>query len=684
MAGTSPQVGPAIVGNTLSLSGSDWRILADPDGTGTARRIFSAATSTGDWLAATVPGNIQADVEAAHRLPPLWYGPINPQLYDVARKDWWYRKDFNVPASLAGERLTLVFDGVDERCQVWLNGRKLGGNAGMFRRFQFDVSAAARPGQVNRLAVQIARMPEELVPYLANSDGPDIPGQPYWFLNGLNRTRQLLKDLKTPGNFSYDWSTNVWTLGIWKHVRLESTGPARIDWTRVQTTLADDHSQATVKASLEVDSLAELPVRATFRIGGGAAATKSVAAALKRGRNRIEAELLLEHPALWWPNGQGAQPLYTLERRDRAARRLPQRCPTNALRRPRPALGAYGGAPGKLREPISIDNQRPPRAHDGLGPHLPVHSPRLWAAPRAATAAAGPGRRHEFGPHQRRRRRHLFDGAWYDLADELGIMISHEFPIGNCSPETDPVFLANLETTVRSMLKEYRNHPSIVEFVGGNEMSWNSTSRHPALQLMQTIAAEETDQVFRATCPDAGATHSPWMFDIRGTYRHYNAVETMRYGEFGSCSPAHVEVWHRDIPPASQWPINLQRPGAHPQERGAGCLQPEHVVEQGGGRLGVPSAESAGVRSRRSVSRGRGLALCLRRPAPQGTPHRRHDQPLLQRAVAQRRRQRPRGFRRPHVHELRLRQTGPGAAQPDAQYDSVLYHPAAGSIWNYG
>ena len=35
--------------------------------------------------------------------------------------------------------------------------------------------------------------------------------------------------------------------------------------------------------------------------------------------------------------------------------------------------------------------------------------------------------------------------SWYDLADELGIMISHEFPIGNCSPETDPVFLANLE-----------------------------------------------------------------------------------------------------------------------------------------------------------------------------------------------------------------------------------------------
>ena len=163
-------------------------------------------------------------------------------LYDVARKDWWYRKDFTVPASYAGKRLTLVFDGVDERCQVWLNGRKIGANAGMFRRFQLDVSTIARPGETNRLAVRLARMPEELLPYLVNSDGPDIPGQQYWFLNGLNKTRQLLKDLKTPGNFSYDWSTNVWTLGIWKNVRLESTGPVRIDWTRVRNDLADDHS----------------------------------------------------------------------------------------------------------------------------------------------------------------------------------------------------------------------------------------------------------------------------------------------------------------------------------------------------------------------------------------------------------------------------------------------------------
>ena len=29
----------------------------------------------------------------------------------------------------------------------------------------------------------------------------------------------------------------------------------------------------------------------------------------------------------------------------------------------------------------------------------------------------------------------------------------------------------------------------------------------------------------------------------------------MGYGEFGTSSPAHEEVWYRDIPIKSQWPL---------------------------------------------------------------------------------------------------------------------------------
>ena len=56
-----------------------------------------------------------------------------------------------------------------------------------------------------------------------------------------------------------------------------------------------------------------------------------------------------------------------------------------------------------------------------------------------------------------------------------------------------------------------------------------------------------------------GATHSPWDFSIDSGYRHYDGIQTMRYGEFGTQSPANLEVWHRTIPPKSQWPIQGTR-----------------------------------------------------------------------------------------------------------------------------
>ncbi len=90
----------------------------------------------------------------------------------------------------------------------------------------------------------------------------------------------------------------------------------------------------------------------------------------------------------------------------------------------------------------------------------------------------------------------MFDEAWYDLADELGIMISYEYPAACTVLDCDPVFLAHLDAASRSMIKQTRNHPSIVEYVGGSEMgrvdgNWNVLANSPAVQMMQKIAGEE-------------------------------------------------------------------------------------------------------------------------------------------------------------------------------------------------
>lgn len=605
---------------SFSLAGSDWKLRADPQGRGAEETFFTADPATADWIRAKVPGNVQSDVEAAHLIKPLWYGPVNPAVYEIARKDWWYRKDFIVPASYAGQRLTLIFDGVDENCEVWLNGKPLGKNRGMFRRFAFDVSAAAVPGQTNRLAVLVRRMPENLVPFLIGSDGPESgggPASPYWFIHGSNAMRQTLKDLKTTGTFSYDFAANVWALGIWKDVRIEATGPARIEWTRVETTLDDDTAQpiasptpqragtvtvsssnntfarAMVHATLEISSTSGGPARANFRVRGpNADVTRTVEFTLTPGANLVSAEIPLDHPALWWPHTHGNQPLYTLEAELRPTGGGPVNDQSSArfgvrqvrwvhtdshpnseyIKRGYYTADEYASSHYQLMvngvmirglgSSIVMSDLLPAQggAHNRQLLHFAREAGFNWM--RLNGIAGG-----------------LLDDTWYSLADELGILVSYEFPIGNAMPDNDPEFSANLDVSVRNLVKESRNHPSIIQYIGGNEMGWSRKQDSVPLQTMQKVVAEESDRLFRATDPEPDNKHSPWWFDLlqskesysytdghykfdelksRDGYRYYNSADsdTMWYGEFGSSSPANLEVWHREVPVKSQWPLD--------------------------------------------------------------------------------------------------------------------------------
>ena len=72
---------------------------------------------------------------------------------------WWYRKEFELPAALVGpDAVWLHFDGINYRANIWVNGTRIAGAdevAGAFRRYEFDVTRLARPGEPNVVAVEV-------------------------------------------------------------------------------------------------------------------------------------------------------------------------------------------------------------------------------------------------------------------------------------------------------------------------------------------------------------------------------------------------------------------------------------------------------------------------------------------------------------------------------------------------
>jgi beta-mannosidase len=550
-----------------SLSGNDWFIHS----TDSARDIVPALSQPkgADWIPASVPGNIQADLEAAHLVGPLWYGAGDPRLPAVATKYWWYRKDFVLPRSFTGKRLTLIFNGVDFTYQVWLNGQPVGETAGQFRRSEFDVSGLVAPGGVNRLAVRVDPIPRNLQDCWSGDPPLSGLGTPDMLVNCYTRALYTLEGLKSATNVAYDWGVNIYTLGIWRPVWIEASGPARIKWMSVQTGLSDNYHTASVKMHLEIDSREAVGARATFTVTGPGfdrtLTTQSQQLTVKR--NDIDATLVMRNPALWWPNGQGSQPLYEIEATltDASGHELDRKRSQFGVREIR--WTQVEGVPASFPNPYQLMvNGRRIRmmGSDLVPPDLLFGRDGLYA-PRLLHLArdAGMNTLRLWGGGV------ILPQQFYALADKLGIMLSQEFPLANTIPPSDPIFLSSVRVTITQIVKELRNHPSIIEWSGGNEMPWLESSENPALQTMQAVCAANDDRIFRATDPIEGSRHSPWSFIPQISYRLFNGVwqlpkdptgpftmQVMRYGEFGSQTPTTLDVFEREIPPASQWPLD--------------------------------------------------------------------------------------------------------------------------------
>ena len=239
----------------------------------------------------------------------------------------------------------------------------------------------------------------------------------------------------------------------------------------------------------------------------------------------IEAALWLEEPALWWPNGQGDQPLYRLEASLLAAQSgalLDRSAIRFGIRDIR--WEQVEGAPADFINPYQLVlNGRPIRMlgsnilpPDLLFGRMNERGERLIRL----AAAAGMNTLRVWGggvfPTE----------AMLDLADELGVMLSQEFPLASCRQRPTPSFLGNLETTVRGLVKRYRHHPCIIEWSGGNgDVVASRRPIIPLCHLLERIVAEEDTRLFRATCPIQGARHSPWHYDPETHYAHYDDKE---------------------------------------------------------------------------------------------------------------------------------------------------------------
>ena len=206
------------------------------------------------------------------------------------RVSWWYRTEFQVPASYRGRNIWLHFDGVNFRANIWLNGKQIATSdqiAGTFRLHELNIRDTARVGEVNTLAV-------EIFPAL-----PDDLGWTWVDWNPMPPDKNM---------------------GIFREVYLTSSGSLTLRYPQAVThfdlpSLETAHLTVNAEAHNATDHEVEgllsgriEGIRFSQRVKLAAQETRSVSFTPDQFP-----QLNLFHPRVWWPVHQGAQNLYSLE-----------------------------------------------------------------------------------------------------------------------------------------------------------------------------------------------------------------------------------------------------------------------------------------------------------------------------------------------------------------------------------
>ena len=258
-------------------------------------------------IPAEVPGEAEAELERQGILPPLLPVDRADTLQAVSGTRWHYERTFFSPAATAGERVFLVFEGVDLDARILLNGTVILTCCNALVEHTVEVTGQLAPaGGENRLAVEINPDADAVRRYGAPSAMCATMTQGIF----LRKARHV---------WGWDNAPVLPAHGIWRSVFLEVVPEIR--WKEVYVfTKSATVDQAEVGvcwrlALLETEPLSSFRIRARLSDGDRVAAEVEFPPENFFGTNARGCFLKLSAPRLWFPIGYGEAFLYdfTLE-----------------------------------------------------------------------------------------------------------------------------------------------------------------------------------------------------------------------------------------------------------------------------------------------------------------------------------------------------------------------------------
>ena len=473
-------------------------------------------------ISASVPGNIELDLLASGKIKNP---EIGNNVYDLRKYEayqWWYFRTFETPRHTAGERVEIVFEGLDCFGSVWLNNKLVGRTDNMLIDHRFDITDLLVPNGNNTIYVRI--------------DPAVAEGQKY--TNGVVGTRSDFSPegvhvRKAAHMYGWDIMPRLVSAGLWREVGLEikkSTRVNQIYWMTNTVDVAQRKAQLLLDWEIATDypTIDGLTMEVSLTRGSSTLYENFFPLMYYCGRQKIS----LDKVDFWWPRGYGEPVLYDAvvrivdekknildERKQRIGIRTAELIHTEITTEENPGEFVFKINGEKIF--IRGTNWVPLDAlHSRDRNHLQdvfqmitdlnCNMIRCWG-----------GNVYE-------------DHNFFDLCDENGVMVWQDFAMGCTTYPQDKDFLETIRNEAINIVLKLRSHSSLVLWSGNNEndasLEWTfSKPIDPGLDL---ISREVLPRVI-------------WEFDPIRTYlpsSPYSSEEYFKLGNNPDMLP-EVHLW---------------------------------------------------------------------------------------------------------------------------------------------
>ena len=246
-------------------------------------------------IPATVPGNFELDLYEAGKIQDPYFADNVLKMQEYEDRHLWFSREFE--SSFDESSAFLVFEGIDTFADIFLNGRKIAHTDNML--IAHEIKAEGLIKGMNDLTVHI-------YPTSIEARNFDVSCNEF----AMKYNWGSLHVRKAPHMYGWDIMPRILSGGLWRSVYLVSKPEERIDEVYVNTVdIADDHSSATIsifyKITVKSGSLNEYSIKVYGRHKNSVFEKSQ-----KLYHTSDKFRIWVPNAALWWTADLGDPALY--------------------------------------------------------------------------------------------------------------------------------------------------------------------------------------------------------------------------------------------------------------------------------------------------------------------------------------------------------------------------------------